>query len=116
MNSPNDDNEIWRFETARYAVTCHALVEDCDPADSFQFEDDIAFARSANGYGPQWFMACVRVVNTETGIELGTDYLGGCSYNSFDEFVTPQKSGYFPDMVRGAIRETRATLEKLCPC
>lgn len=116
MNSPNNDNEIWRFETARYVVTCHALVEDMDPADSFQFDEDIAFARSADGYGPQWFIACVRVVNKDTGIELGADYLGGCSYNSFEEFVAPQKSGYFPDMVHAAIRDARAILEKLCRC
>lgn len=114
MYKPNDDNEIWRFETARYVVTCHALQEDMDPEDSFQFDDDIAFARSAEGYGPEWFCACVRVVNKETGLELGTGYLGGCSYNSFAEFVKVQRHAYFPDMVRQAIGAARATLGKLC--
>jgi hypothetical protein len=113
---PTDDNEIWRFETARYVISCHALEEDMDPADSFQFDEDIAFARQADGYGPEWFCACVRVVDMEAGIELGRDTLGGCSYRSFKEFVTVERSAYFPDMVRQAIAEARTTLAKLCRC
>ena len=130
---PNSDNEIWRFETARYAVTCHALEEDMPPEDSFEFDDDIAFARS--GDPAAWFCTCVRVVNKETGLELGCDYLGGCSYRSFDDFVGGHREGgpgsrnclatkarnivvchSFPGMVRQAIDEARATLDKLCKC
>lgn len=32
---------IWRFETPRYTIGYWAEPEDMDPADSFQFEEDI---------------------------------------------------------------------------
>lgn len=130
MRVHDENTEIWRFETARYVISCHALEEDLDSSDSFERDDDIEFARQG---GSHWFAACVRVVNKETGLELGVDHLGGCSYNSFREFITGHREGgddnrntlamkarntvichYFPDMVREAIAAARTTLEKLC--
>ncbi len=36
---------LWGFETTGFRVEFHAEPEDIDPADSFEFEADIAFAR-----------------------------------------------------------------------
>ena len=124
--APNDFNELWSFATERFAVTFHALQENMDPSDSFEFDDDIAFARQG---GAAWFCAAVIVTDTMTGETLGSDYLGGCSYRSFREFYSahwrdPAEGRntlamkarntavchYFPDMVRTAIGEARITL------
>lgn len=105
---------IWQFGTARYTVAFFAEPEDIDPADSFEFDDDIAFAREDDP--AHWFSAAVGVYN-EHGYLIGADYLGGCSYNSFREFCGNRygstnngklvTGGYFPDMVREAIRSAR---------
>jgi len=130
MTRYTEDNELWRFETARYAVTLHAIEEDMDPSDSFESEDDVEFARS--GDPAAWFCAAVRVVNKKTGIELGSDVLGGCSYKSFRDFYSGHRDRdpanrntlamkaknvvichYFPDMVSQAIDNARDTLANL---
>jgi hypothetical protein len=125
------DNTIWSFETARFAVVCRAEPEDLDPADSFEFEDDIEFARS--GDPAAWFCAVVEVREKESGAVIGRDVLGGCSYRSFADFTESHWDSpadgrntfavkarntvighYFPDMVRVAIDEARATIGRLC--
>lgn len=124
------DNEIWSFETENFRVVATAEPEEIDPADSFEFEDDIEFARS--GDPAHWFCAVVTVFHKPTGMELGSDCLGGCSYNSFEEFVSGHRQGgpenrntlamkarnivighYFPDMVAEAISRARASLSSL---
>jgi hypothetical protein len=53
-----------------------------------------------------------RVQAFKNGIELGTDYLGGCCYDSYDQFV--EASGYYADMVESAVSEARENIAKLC--
>lgn len=57
-----------------------------------------------------WF--CAKVTASKAGIELGTDYLGGCCYPSVAEFMA--SDGYYPDMVKEAISCAKATLAELC--
>lgn len=106
------DDALWRFDTARLSVTFHATEEDLAPEDSFQFPEDVAFARS--GDPAAWFCAWV-VVWDEDGRPVAWDTLGGCSYNSFREFYASHrthKSGdYFTDMVRQAVAAARVELE-----
>lgn len=52
-----------------------------------------------------------RVQALRNGIELGTEYLGGCCYDSYMQFV--QASDYYADMVENAVSEARATIAKL---
>jgi hypothetical protein len=117
---------LWQFHTERYSVAFFAEEEDIDPADSFEFDDDIAFAREDDP--AHWFCAVV-VVYGPDGKQIGSDVLGGCSYNSFREFYSSHRDRdpanrntlamkasnraichYFPDMVRQAISDARATL------
>jgi hypothetical protein len=114
--------ELWRFETARFAVVCEALPEDMDPADSFDFEEDIQAVRNGE---VEWFCARVRVLDND-GRELGSDTLGGCAYKTYSDFITAHRTAaadsrntleakahhvvfchYFPDMVRQALGEAR---------
>lgn len=71
-------DEVWRFETVRFAIV--AEVTDCldDPADHFQFPDDIESVRSGS---VAWFNARVRVLLRDTDEEIGADYLGCCAYD-----------------------------------
>ena len=120
--------EKWSFETARFKVAFEVAPEDMNPRDSFEFPEDIAFARKG---GAHWFQAKVTVY-TKDGDEIASNYLGGCSYNSFKEFYTSHrdtdtmnrncsimraKNGdnvcichYFPDMVKVAISEARTVI------
>lgn len=50
--------------------------------------------------GNEWAWCCVRVT-AKLGPFVGTDYLGGCSYDSESQFREP--GGYFNDMRQGAI-------------
>ena len=74
--------EVWRFETARLAVV--AEITDCldDPADSFQFPEDIESVRSGR---VAWFDARVRVLDLESGQGYGADYLSCCAYDKPEE-------------------------------
>lgn len=113
---------VWTHETARFLVALHIEPEDMDPADSFQFEDDIEAVRSG---AVEWFCAMVEVYGPE-GELLGRDTLGGCAYETVREFYTSHRNPnpeqrntlatkargvcichYFPDMVRTAISEAR---------
>lgn len=134
----NADNEIWRFETARFVVTCNVEYEDdIAPESSFCDPRDVEFASS--GEPAAWFRAAVHVwlrrdpcepcfYGDEPGELMGSDHLGGCSYHSWANFLgerTGYRAGsrvtpghYFPDMVSEAIRDARRNLErqraKLC--
>ena len=121
------DNALWEFRTARYAIALFAEEEDLNPRDSFEFEEDIAFA--SDGDPAHWFCAIVAIYD-QNGDKIAWDVLGGCSYRSFREFYSSHrdrdpmnrncsimraKQGqnvsichYFPDMVRAAVSEARA--------
>lgn len=121
---------VWTHETARFRVTLHVEPEDMDPADSFEFAEDIEAVRNGD---VEWFYARV-IVTGPDGEELGSDSLGGCAYNSVREFFTAhwdsdqlnrncsimraargQKTSichYFPSMVAEAISQARTTMAR----
>jgi hypothetical protein len=115
---------VWSFETANYEVL--GQVSDCtdDPADHFEFPEDIDAVRDGKVY---WFDA--RVIVKKNGHTVGSDYLGGCSYASIEEFFASHRDRdpsnrntlalkatntvichYFPSMVAEAIADARRTI------
>lgn len=126
--------EIYRFETARFIISLRAEPEDYPPEDSFQFPEDIAFARS--GDPAAWFCAVCTVTEKGSGAVIGRDVLGGCSYRSFEDFVGSHRDpdpmhrncsimraargenvvmcDYFPGMIAEAVKDARATITRLC--
>jgi hypothetical protein len=90
-----------------FTITFYARPEETDPADSFEFEKDIAAVR--NG-AVIWFW--VECIASKAGVDLGRDTLGCCAYESFADFFT--EGGYAADMRAEAIAEARTTLTKLC--
>src|SRR4051812_6860681 len=88
------DHARWSFETAQFFIGFYTEPEELDPADSFEFQDDIDAVRDGT---VEWFCAVVRVHfkrgsdDPRTWQEVGADYLGGCAYNSVREFYTAHR-------------------------
>lgn len=53
-----------------------------------------------------------RVQAFKNGILLGTDYLGGCCYDSPMQFV--EQNDYYADMVSSVIVEAQGNIKALC--
>jgi hypothetical protein len=87
----------------RYAV----FPEHIHPND--QFDDDGETARAIDAGEYEWFVACVTA--SKNGIELHDEYLGGCCYRTFEDFM--DESGYFDDMVAEAISMAKQRIESL---
>jgi len=92
MNTRHD--AAWSFETANFFIGFYAEPEEMDPADSFEFQDDIDAVRNGD---VEWFCAVVRVFaklgsdEPSDWLGLGSDSLGGCAYNSVREFYTAHR-------------------------
>lgn len=119
---------VWSKETANFKVILDVTDEDF-PVD---VGDDGETAAAVDSGELCHFVARVRVIHKRTGTELGTDYLGGCIYDSPEAFVDHREAArstrelrakeserniccgsYFGDMVREAIREARTKLVDL---
>lgn len=92
-----------------FDIVLSVAPEDIDPNDHFDDDGETAQAIADGRF--EWFM--VRVEAQRDGVTLGTDYLGGCCYESADDFYRAP-SDYYADMVAQAIDEARARLARLC--
>jgi len=80
----------------------------CSGDDLFdQWLEDETAARLEDGDVWAWALVCVQATHVRTRIESDRGYLGGCSYDSADEF---RACGYFDDMRSGAIENLRDRL------
>lgn len=84
----------------------YELETDIRPEDSFDDPEDIKAVRErmARDEPFAWFCAIVKA-EREGGYQ-GIDALDGCSYESREDFETME--GYFPDMVRSAMKQCQA--------
>lgn len=89
-----------------FEIKFYAMPEDMHPNDAFDDGGETAAAIHAGEY--EWFMACVTA--SKAGVELGSDYLGACCYQSAADFV---EELYFEDMAAAAINEAREKLAEL---
>lgn len=118
---------VWEFNTPRFRIALEIEPEQMDPADSFEFQEDIDAVRNGN---VEWFCAVVAVYVDDQLI--AADSLGGCAYNSVREFYTSHRDPdplnrnssayraangenavvchYFPSMVREAVAAARKAI------
>ena len=89
------------FKTARFTVRL-AVAPEVDAPDWDDCDEEI---EKINSGELAWFVA--RVTVECDGRTLGTDYLGGCCYESVDQF---RRDPYFYDMVRMACEQARRAL------
>lgn len=118
---------IYQFSIGEIEVRGFVYPEDMDPADSFQFDEDVEAVRSGE---VEWFGVTVEVL--KNGHVIGSDHLGGCAYKTVHEFFDGHRDPdpmnrnssimraahggnvaichYFPSMVSQAIADARRTL------
>lgn len=94
-----------------FDIVFSVAPEDMHPGDSFDPAcfDIEELCEDINRGRYVWFVA--RVQAFREGVELASDYLGGCLYDSAMDFV--RDGDYYADMVDTVTREARATVEKL---
>ena len=102
-----------RYETIHtetrdgFDIVFSVAPEDTPPEDLFDTDDAIVAAIREGRFC--WFIA--RVEAKKAGVTLATDYLGGCCYDTPDQFVTD--GDHYGDMVDMVISEARAIVAKL---
>lgn len=107
------DELIHTEERDGFIIDLWCQPEEDDPRGHFASGDDAADQETIDNIESgrwAWFMATVTA--SKAGVVLGTDYLGGCCYESCQAFVT--EDGYYPDMVAAAIDQARAKLAEIC--
>jgi hypothetical protein len=99
-------------EEVKEGFTIHLSVapEDMEPDWDFESEEDRQeIFRKINNGTLAYFVA--KVTASKNGIELSSDYLGGCCYDSVEQFV--KDNDYYADMVDRCISEAEAAIEAL---
>lgn len=92
-----------------FEIVFSTAYETAHPRDQFMPEDAPQICEDIDSGKYEWFVA--RVQAFKNGIELGTDYLGGCLYESPMQFV--KDNDYYSDMVQSAIKEAKANIQAL---
>ena len=94
-----------------FDIHFYACEEHTHPRDSFDDSvDDIAeICRKIDNCTYVWFIA--KVTASKAGIELASDYLGCCLYDSCQQFV--EENGYYADMKARVIEEAKQTIHIL---
>jgi hypothetical protein len=99
--------ETIRTETVDGFDIVFSVTPDTD--DPWDHDDDEETAAAIADGRYAWFIA--RVEAKRRGITLGVDYLGGCCYDSPQQFV--ECGDYYNDMVKTAVAEARDIIKKL---
>lgn len=98
-----DAVEMWRFETARFAIVW-SVTESQSPDLSWADQETLDNLESG-----LWTCFDSEVKVELDGVEIAADYLGESVYENPSDFRT--ESGYFRDMVASAISEARKVLK-----
>lgn len=56
---------------------------------------------------------CAKVTAEKAGVELASDYLGGCIYENEEDFYIRYENEYFADMVNTVVNEAEKELSNL---
>ena len=97
-------NTIREFETARLRIVVDALPE--DDIDLSWDEDGSTREGLESG---KYIAFCARARLFLGDVELARDYLGGCIYESLEDFAKPGQ-GYCADMIREVCCRARLAL------
>ena len=95
-----------------FNISVYALEEFVDPRGSFASGDDDSDAETIDAIARgdlTWF--CAKVTASKNDIELASDYLGCCCYNSMAEFI--DEAGYYGDMRATVVAMARTAIAGL---
>jgi len=79
-------DELAVYEREGYEIIVDKTWEDMNPRDCFDFDEDEELFRKIENGTYDWFMLRVRVL--VEGLELDSEYLGGCCYEDPKECLT----------------------------
>ena len=77
---------------------CELLIEESESTLKYIYNNNLVF--------------CAKVSAEKAGIELSSDYLGGCIYESYEEFYNT-KGDYFDNMVETVLNEAKKEIPKI---
>jgi hypothetical protein len=92
-----------------FDITAKAFDED-HSVDEAGYADTGEYQRQIDAGELEYFR--VEVTVSLNGHLLGTDRLGGCLYEDFDDYLND--SGYYEDMVDVAMHNAKTSLSELC--
>ena len=100
-------------EVNGFSIYFQALVEHSSISDSFDdsVQDIERLIKDVNNYDSVWF--CAKVTAEKNGIELASDYLGGCYYDDYESFYIQYENDYFADMVSTVVNEAKEAIKGL---
>ena len=89
-------------------------VEDCETCDgsgiiTVDLDAEMVAEICEASQWNEWAWCCAKVTARYGSFE-GTDYLGGCSYKSAADFMTP--GGYYADMVAAALDDLKLSVKQ----
>ena len=90
-------------------IRFYATPSDIDPRGQFDFDGADEVIQGIQDGRYEWFDA--KIAAFKNGIELASDYLGGCCYETFATFVTD--GGYYDEMRQTVINEARQAIVAL---
>ena len=95
-------DELAVYQRDGFTVVVDKTWEDLSPRDLFEPEDADDICRRIDSCELDWFMLRVRVF--VEGLELASEYLGGCCYEDAREVLT---DGTAEDCIYEALREAK---------
>jgi hypothetical protein len=96
-------------DTQGFQIVFSVCPEDMHPRESFDTDDLDDICRKIDSGAYVWFTA--RVDAYRHGVLLASDYLGGCLYDSYADFLA--EGGYYEDMVHNVVTAAKQTLARL---
>lgn len=94
------------FDLKLNALVEYSNIEDCFDETEEGLKE---IYEKLERYDLIWF--CAQVTASKNGIKLASDYLGGCLYESLEQFI--QDGGYIEYMKQTAINEAKQAIENL---
>jgi hypothetical protein len=97
-------------DTQGFHIVCSVGYEDTHPSDLYDdsCHDIEEICRKIDNGTYVWFIA--RVEAYRHGVLLASDYLGGCLYDNYKQFL---EDAYYEDMVSNVVSQANTTLKKL---
>jgi hypothetical protein len=100
--------ELAKYERDGFKVIVDKTYEEIHPRDCFETDDVKEICRKIDDGTYDWFMLRVRVL--VEGLELASEYLGGCCYEDAEEVLTDGTADSIVDM---ALDEAKKQVYKL---
>ena len=101
-------DELATYQREGYEIIVDKSWEDLNPRDMFETEDADEICRKIDNGNLDWFMLRVRVL--VEGLELDSEYLGGCCYEDAKEVLT---DGTAEDLIAQSLDNAKKQVYRL---